>query len=64
LVSLSSARRHASISSVRGRKVLDKVINTELLSHPLNWVIILLMVMIFGIGLHLVLDYYNISPGK
>lgn len=42
----------------------DNIINTKLLSHPLNWVIVLLMVMIFGIALHLVLDYYKITPSK
>jgi hypothetical protein len=42
----------------------DTVINTNLISHPLNWVIVLLMVMIFGIALHLILDYYKITPAK
>lgn len=40
-----------------------EIVNTSLLKHPMNWIIILLMVMLFGIGLHLVLDYYNINPG-
>lgn len=43
---------------------MPEIINFELAKHPMNWVIIILMVMIFGIGLHLVLDYYNINPGK
>lgn len=38
------------------------ILNWELLKHPLNWVVVLLMVMIFGIALHLVLDYYNVTP--
>jgi hypothetical protein len=41
-----------------------EIINTSLISHPVNWVIIILMVMIFGIGLHLVLDFYNVNPSK
>lgn len=40
------------------------IVNFDLLKHPLNWVIVILMVMIFGIAAHLVLDFYNISPGK
>jgi len=40
------------------------IINFDILKHPLNWVIVILMVMIFGIAAHLVLDFYNISPGK
>lgn len=44
--------------------MLEKVVNTDLLSHPMNWVIVLLMVMIAGIGLHLVLDFYNITPAE
>lgn len=41
-----------------------QIINYDLIKHPLNWAIILLMVMIFGIAAHLVLDFYNITPGK
>lgn len=41
-----------------------ELINFDLAKHPLNWVVVILMVMIFGIGIHLVLDFYNISPGK
>jgi hypothetical protein len=41
-----------------------QIINYDLIKHPLNWAIILLMVMIFGIGAHLVLDHFNINPGK
>jgi hypothetical protein len=40
------------------------IINFAFLKHPLNWVIVILMVMIFGIATHLVLDFYNINPGK
>jgi hypothetical protein len=37
-------------------------INLPLASHPMNWVIIILMVMIFGIAAHLVFDFYGINP--
>ena len=36
-----------------------EIINWELIKHPLNWVIIILMVLIAGIFLHLVLDFYG-----
>lgn len=38
------------------------ILNFSLLKHPLNWVILLLMVIIAGIALHLVLDFYNVTP--
>lgn len=41
-----------------------ELLNLPLLKNPLNWVIVILMVMIFGIAAHLVLDYYGINPGK
>jgi len=40
------------------------VVNTGLLKHPMNWVIVILMVMIFGIAAHLILDFYGITPGR
>jgi hypothetical protein len=43
--------------------MLDSVINFPLLKHPMNLVIVILMVMIFGIAIHLVLDFYNVAPG-
>jgi len=39
-----------------------EILNFSLLKHPLNWVILLLMVLIGGIALHLVLDFYNVTP--
>ena len=39
-----------------------EILNFPLLKQPLNWVIILLMVIIAGIALHLVLDFYEITP--
>lgn len=41
-----------------------EVVNTEILKHPMNWIIVILMVMIFGVAVHMVLDFYNINPGK
>ena len=41
-----------------------EIINFSLAKHPMNWVIVLLMVMIFGIAAHLVLDFYNLNPSK
>ena len=40
------------------------IVNTGLLKNPMNWVIVILMVMIFGIAAHLILDFYGITPGK
>jgi hypothetical protein len=39
-----------------------EVVNWELIKHPLNWVTVLLMVMIFGIALSLVLAFYGVTP--
>lgn len=39
-----------------------EIINFNLIKHPLNWAIIILMVLIAGIAIHLVLDFYKINP--
>jgi hypothetical protein len=39
-----------------------EVVNWDLLKHPLNWAIVLLMVMIFGIFLTLILSFYGLRP--
>lgn len=39
-----------------------EILNFPLLKQPLNWIIILLMVIIAGIALHLILDFYEITP--
>jgi hypothetical protein len=41
-----------------------ELLNFSLLKHPLNWVIVLLMITIFGLALHLTLDFYGVNPGK
>lgn len=40
------------------------IINFDLVKHPLNWIILLLMVTIAGIAIHLVLDFYNVNPAS
>jgi hypothetical protein len=65
LASPSLGRARGSTSSGKGRGARSvEIVNTSLLKHPMNWIIIILMVMLFGIGLHLVLDYYNINPSN
>jgi hypothetical protein len=36
---------------------MDKVINWGLLSHPMNWLIVVLMLLIAGTAAHLVLSF-------
>lgn len=33
------------------------IVNWDLVKHPINWIIVLLMVFIAGIALHLILQY-------
>lgn len=39
-----------------------KVINWRLVSHPLNWATVILMVLIAGLFGHYILEYLGISP--
>ena len=39
-----------------------ELINFGLIKSPVNWFTILLMVLIAGIAIHLVLDFYGITP--
>jgi hypothetical protein len=41
-----------------------EIINWGLVKHPMNWVIVILMVLIFGVFVHLILDFYGLSAGK
>jgi hypothetical protein len=41
-----------------------KVINWRLVSHPLNWATVVLMVMIAGAFGHLLLEYLGIRPAN
>jgi hypothetical protein len=41
-----------------------EIINWELAKHPMNWVIVILMVMIFGIALSIVLGFYGLKPAS
>jgi hypothetical protein len=58
-----SERARGSTNRERERSSVE-IVNFPLLKHPMNWVIVLLMVMIFGIAAHLVLDFYNLNPAK
>lgn len=36
---------------------MDKIINFEILKHPINWIVVLMMVTIAAIALHFFLTY-------
>lgn len=38
-----------------------QILNTDIMSHPLNWVTLFLMVFIAGIAIHFVLSYFSSS---
>ena len=40
-----------------------EIINFPLLKNPVNWIYVTIMVIFFGIAAHLILDFYNLSPG-
>lgn len=40
------------------------IVNTQLLKHPANWVIVTLMLVIAGIAGHLVLSWIGVSPSE
>lgn len=40
------------------------VINWELIKHPMNWLIVILMILIAGIFVHLVLDLYGVKSAE
>jgi hypothetical protein len=39
-----------------------QIINWEIAKHPMNWVIVFLMVLIAGLFVHLVLRLYGVEP--
>jgi hypothetical protein len=39
-----------------------KPINWKMVSHPVNWLIIFMMLVIAGIAGHLILSYFGIEP--
>jgi hypothetical protein len=41
-----------------------QIINTSLMKHPLNWVVITLMLLIAGIALHLVMQALGFNASK
>jgi hypothetical protein len=36
---------------------MDKVINFQILKHPMNWIIVMLMVFIAGLAVHFFMQY-------
>jgi hypothetical protein len=36
---------------------MDKIINFAILKHPINWIIVILMVLIAGIAFHFFMQY-------
>jgi hypothetical protein len=41
-----------------------QLVNTAILKQPLNWIIVLLMLVIAGIAGHLILSYFETEPAK
>lgn len=35
------------------------ILNWQLLKHPMNWIIVTLMVLIAGVAVHFILQYQN-----
>jgi hypothetical protein len=56
------AEVHARQSERNGGELMDKFINVKLLSHPLNWLTIFLMLVIAAIAGHEVLSLAKIEP--
>lgn len=61
---LSSALVFGCINRKRKEVKPMEILNFGLLKHPLNWATVFLMVLLFGIGLHLILDFYGAEPGS
>lgn len=40
------------------------LINTSILKHPMNWVVVTLMLVLAGIGGHLVLSHFGMAPAS
>jgi hypothetical protein len=40
------------------------IVNTGLLKHPMNWVIVTLMLVLAGVAGHLVLGYFGVSASE
>jgi len=43
---------------------MPEIINWNLMKHPINWVTVTLMVLIFGIAIHLVLGWQTNPTSK
>ena len=44
--------------------MLDGIINTRIISHPVNWIIVILILSIFGLGAETVIHYFKLSQPK
>lgn len=42
---------------------MDKIINLSLLKHPLNWVIVALMILLAGLGMEIVFNQFSSDKG-
>lgn len=40
-----------------------EIINFPLLKNPINWIYVTIMVIFFGIAIHLILDFYGVKSG-
>jgi hypothetical protein len=38
------------------------ILNTSLLKHPINWIVVTMMLFLAGIGGHFILTYLGMSP--
>lgn len=43
---------------------METPINWKLISHPLNWVVVLLMLIIAGTAGHLLLSFFGATPAS
>ena len=39
-----------------------KIVNWNLLKHPLNWAIVILMLLLAGMAGHLLLSHFGVEP--
>jgi hypothetical protein len=56
------AEVHARQSERNGGELMDSFINVKLLSHPLNWLTIFLMLTIAAIAGHEILSLVKLEP--
>jgi hypothetical protein len=62
---LEPSPRSGSNAKQPQNKAMDKIINFQILKHPINWIIVILMVLIAGIAFHFFMQYQTGSnPAK